>query len=131
MRLLLDTHIACWATRNPARLSRWAGLLISDPGNEVFYSHASLWEIAIKTGTGRPQVSDFPPSSRQALMDFEAAGFSPLAITPDHIEATSSLASSHPDPFDRMLVAQAMIEPMRLVTHDRKVHAFSDTIILV
>lgn len=116
MRLLLDTHVLLWAVAASRRLPKPARQLIEDGENEVFYSAASLWEIAIKSGLRR---RDF----RIDLEAFEAAlaetGLAELPVRGSHAVALTRLPSLHRDPFDRMLVAQAVSEPLVLLTNDR------------
>ena len=128
MRVLLDTHVALWALTDDARLPPVARRLIADPRSEVWVSAASVWEITIKYRLGR---GDMPISGDQALQWFNAAGYAVLAISAAHAAATEDLPALHADPFDRLLVAQALAEPLRLITHDRAVAAYSDSVILV
>jgi PIN domain nuclease of toxin-antitoxin system len=128
MRLLLDTHVALWALTDDPRLARKARDLILDIRSEVFVSVASLWEIAIKHQLGR---GDMPVSGAHAAELFQAAGYSELPLLGIHATAVESLPAIHGDPFDRILVAQALTEPMRLVTRDPTVARYSDTIISV
>ncbi|MBK7460861.1 MAG: type II toxin-antitoxin system VapC family toxin [Betaproteobacteria bacterium] len=128
MRILLDTHVALWALTDDARLPPAARRLIADPDSEVRVSAASVWEITIKHRLGR---GDMPISGDQALQWFNAAGYAVLAISAAHAVATGNLPALHADPFDRLLVAQALAEPLRLITHDRAVAAYSDSVILV
>jgi PIN domain nuclease of toxin-antitoxin system len=130
MRLLLDTRIALWAVTDDLQLSEAARELIVEPANEVFISVAAIWEIAIKHAVRR-RVSAMPVSARTALKDFSAAGFLVLDITPAHVLALEALPGLHGDPFDRIMVAQALSTPLRLLTRDTKVAAYSDTIIVV
>ena len=127
MRLLLDTHIALWALAADRRLGRDARERIADPDNRVFVSAASVWEIAIKHAHG----GAVPFSGEDALRFFAEAGYEWLPIRPEHAAATEGLPRLHNDPFDRLLVAQALTEPMRLMTHDSALAAYSDTILLV
>lgn len=131
MRLLLDTHIAIWAIADHHSLSAKARNLINDPDNAIVVSAATIWEIAIKHALARSGANDMPIFGDQALGFFRQAGFEMLDISPTHAAAAETLASLHADPFDRLLVAQAMTVPLRLVTHDQKIAAYSDTIILV
>ena len=131
MRLLLDTHIALWAVADDRRLSAKARALIVDPANEVVVSAASLWEIAIKHALARGAPNDMPVSALQALGYFREAGYELLDIAPAHIVAIETLPTLHADPFDRILVAQALNVPLRLLTHDPKVARYSDSIIAV
>lgn len=128
MNLLLDTHVALWALTDSPRLSAKARALVTAPGARVWVSAATLWEITIKHGLGR---GDMPISGEQALRWFREAGFRLLAIQPEHVVAVADLPLHHADPFDRLLVAQAWVEPMRLVTHDATVALYSDTILKV
>ncbi len=128
MNLLLDTHIALWAITDNPKLSQIARELIQSPKNTIWVSVASIWEIAIKHSLGR---GDMPVSSREALQFFEDAGYRILNIQAEHVVAVEELAAHHSDPFDRLLVAQALVEPMRLMTHDKTVALYGSTIILV
>ena len=128
MNLLLDTHIALWALADSPRLPAKARELILAPGNTVWVSAASVWEITIKHSLGR---GDMPVSGAQALALFEEAGFLLLAVSGAHAAAVAQLPPHHADPFDRMLAAQALTEPLRLVTHDAMLARYSDTVILV
>jgi PIN domain nuclease of toxin-antitoxin system len=128
MRLLLDTHVLLWALADDARLSRRARDLIADPDNEVWVSAVSVWEVSIKHALGR---GDMPLSGAQAVEFCQRAAYAWLAISPAHAAATEALPRHHADPFDRMLVAQALWEPLRLVTHDDAVASYSDTAIRV
>ncbi|MFT3778595.1 MAG: type II toxin-antitoxin system VapC family toxin [Ottowia sp.] len=128
MNLLLDTHVALWAIADSPRLSARARELIEAPAAQVWVSVATVWEIAIKHGLGR---GNMPVSGPQALGYFREAGYRLLAIEAEHAAAVEALPTHHHDPFDRMLVAQALTEPMRLLTHDAVLAAYSDTIIEV
>jgi PIN domain nuclease of toxin-antitoxin system len=128
--LLLDTHIALWAVTDDPHLSRPARALIVEPANEVFISVAAIWEIAIKHAVRR-RASAMPVSAEIALHDFLAAGFKLLDIIPAHVLALEALPALHRDPLDRIMVAQALSAPLRLLTHNATVAAYSDTIILV
>lgn len=127
MRLLLDTHIALWAITDSPRLATHARKLITDPANSIHVSTASVWEIAIKHMLGK---GDMPVSGTQASAYFREAGYIELAIVDAHIAMLESLPPYHADPFDRLLVAQALAEPLRLLTHDALVSQYSDSIIL-
>lgn len=128
MRLLLDTHIAIWALTGDRRLGKEATARIADPDNHVYVSAASIWEIAIKHAQGRGAV---PFSGQDALGYFAQAGYEWLDIRPEHAAATATLPPLHADSFDRLLVAQALVEPLRLLTHDQTLVPYSDTILLV
>lgn len=131
MRLLLDTHIALWALTNDPRLNTRARELISDPDNEISVSAVSVWEIAIKHALQRTGLNAMPISGDQGLALFRAAGFLLLPITAEDAAGAEALPPVHTDPFDRLLVAQAMAGPFRLLTHDARVAAYSDAIIHV
>jgi len=126
MNLLLDTHVALWAITDSPRLSKAARDLIESPKATVWISTASIWEIAIKHALGR---GDMPVSSDDAVHYFRQSGFRFLVIEAEHAQAVEQLAALHHDPFDLMLVAQALFEPMRLITHDPQLALYSDTII--
>jgi len=126
MNLLLDTHVALWAIADSPKLSKAARDLIESPKATVWISTASIWEIAIKHALGR---GDMPVSSGDAVHYFRQSGFRFLVIEAEHAQAVEQLAALHHDPFDRMLVAQALFEPMRLITHDPQLALYSDTII--
>lgn len=126
MKILLDTHILLWWMAGDRRLPRPARFAIEDPANRVFVSIASLWETAIKFSLKRV-VAD-PEALRDAA---ERDGFSLLAIEARHCSAVTRLPLHHSDPFDRMLVAQALVEPMRLLTHDAQLARYSDTVTVV
>jgi PIN domain nuclease of toxin-antitoxin system len=128
MKLLLDTHIALWAITDDPKLSLRARELILTPRNLVWVSAVSIWEISIKHGLGR---GDMPISGSDALEFFRQAGYRMLPVSPEHAAAVEALPSHHTDPFDRLLVAQSLTEPLRLLTHDANVARYSDTVILV
>lgn len=126
MNLLLDTHVALWAIIDSPKLSATVRDLILSPKATIWISAASVWEIAIKHALGR---GDMPVSAQAAVHYFRASGYEFLPIDIEHTLAVQNLAAHHQDPFDRILVAQAMVEPMRLITHDPWVARYSDTII--
>lgn len=116
MKLLLDTHLLLWAAEKSRRLSRTALRLINDSGNELFFSAASLWEIAIKQG--RNDRSDFHVDARLLRRGLLDNGYSELPILSEHAVAIDGLPPIHKDPFDRILVAQAAVEGYTLLTTD-------------
>lgn len=128
MRLLLDTHIALWAIADSPRLPARERALILDPGNDVVVSAASVWEIAIKHALGR---GDMPLSGAQAVEYFSQAGYEWLPVLPGHAAAIGNLPAHHADPFDRLLIAQALTEPLRLLTHDAVLARYSAAVILI
>ena len=131
MRLLLDTHVALWAIVADPRLARPAADLIADPGNVVAVSAASVWEITIKHALARGRPTDMPVSGPDAFGYFRAAGYQLLAVTAEHAAAVAALPPLHGDPFDRIIVAQALHEPLRLITHDAEVKAYSASILMI
>lgn len=131
MRLLLDTHVALWAIRDDPKLNARARELIANLDNPVFVSVVSLWEIAIKYALRRGRPNDMPISASEALIAFERAGYDMLPVTPSHALAVAELPAARTDPFDRMLVAQARTEPLRLLTSDAAVAAYGEDIELV
>jgi PIN domain nuclease of toxin-antitoxin system len=121
VKLLLDTHLLLWAAGNPNRLSAIARTLIEEPENELFFSAVSLWEIAIKCGLGRSDFQIDPRVLRRGLLD---NGYSELPIISEHALAIDGLPPIHKDPFDRMLVAQATVEGITLLTADQLVSQY-------
>ena len=126
MNILLDTHVALWAITDSPRLRAPARDLIASSSNQVWISAATIWEISIKHTLER---GDIPVSGSEALRYFNASGFRMLPVEAEHAVAVETLPAHHQDPFDRILVAQALTEPMRLITHDATVARYSDTII--
>ena len=125
MKVLLDTHLVLWAMQDSNSLSAAARKRIR--AAEVAYvSAASLWEIVIKASLGKLTVDS------EALEDqLGIAGFEPLPITWQHTVQVRKLPMHHRDPFDRMLIAQAVSEPLRLLTHDAALRAYSDLVTVV
>ena len=115
MKLLLDTHLLLWAAGEPDRLSPEARTLLDNPDNELLFSAASLWEVVIKRGLGRDDFRVDARLLRRGLLD---NGYSELPIVSDHVVAIESLPTIHKDPFDRILVAQATVEGITLLTID-------------
>ena len=115
MSVLLDTHILLWAAGQPHRLPSVARALLEDPESEPMFSAASLWEIAIKHGLCRPDFTVDPRLLRRGLLE---NGYTELPVTGAHAVAVDLLPAIHRDPFDRMLVAQAQIEGLTLLTAD-------------
>lgn len=115
MKLLLDTHLLLWAAGAPKRLPATARALIEASTNELFFSAASLWEIAIKSGLGRP---DFKVDSSLLLRGLRDNGYGELPIAAAHAVGVEALPPIHKDPFDRLLIAQAVLEGMLLLTAD-------------
>jgi len=125
LRLLLDTSIVLWVATDSPRLSEAARQEI-ESAEAVFVSSMSLWEMVIKADLGKLEV-DFA----RLLRRMEAAGIRDLAVTWRHAMAVRTLAVHHRDPLDRMLIAQAISEPLRLITSDARLCAYSDLVMLV
>jgi PIN domain nuclease of toxin-antitoxin system len=115
VRLLLDTHLLLWAAASSERLPREARELLEDDDNEVYYSAASIWEIAIKSALGR---KDFRIDLARLLATLPEMGLVELPITAVHAAGVTKLPPIHRDPFDRLLIAQSVVEPLTLLTND-------------
>jgi PIN domain nuclease of toxin-antitoxin system len=115
MRLLLDTRLLLWAAAGSPRLPPVACEIIGDAGNQLLFSAASLWEIAIKGSLGR---DDFRADARVLRRGLRDNGYFELAVTGEHAAAVSGLPPLHRDPFDRMLIAQSLVEGIILLTSD-------------
>jgi PIN domain nuclease of toxin-antitoxin system len=126
MRILLDTHLLLWWLEDDPRLPAAAEAFITDSGNIVFVSAASIWEIAIKAALGRLEAD---PMAIEAVL--EPSGFEALPVTTKHAAEVSKLPLYHRDPFDRILVAQSLVEPMRLLTHDQALAQYGSMVLLV
>ncbi|HVY02023.1 MAG TPA: type II toxin-antitoxin system VapC family toxin [Caulobacterales bacterium] len=118
MNLLLDTHVLLWAAGAPEKLSKAAREMLEDGGAVLWFSAASIWEVAIKSSLGREDFRAEPRRLRRGLLD---NGWRELAISSEHAAATVNLPPLHRDPFDRILVAQAQVEGLTLVTADELV----------
>ena len=127
MRLLLDTHSFLWFITNDPQLSAVARSLIADPNNEILVSPASYWEVAIKVSMGKYPLS--VPFQTFITHGIDGNGFKILPIEPRHAARVASLPfpSRHKDPFDRMIVAQAIIEGMPLISVDQQLDAYGIT----
>jgi PIN domain nuclease of toxin-antitoxin system len=125
MRLLLDTQVFVWITQDSPRLTKAAKALILE-ASEVYVSAASIWEIAIKARLGK---IDADP--RQMAQAIAASGFSELPISVQHAAGVELLPEHHKDPFDRLLIAQALAEPLRLVSADGQLAKYSDLVIQI
>ena len=126
MRLLLDTHAFLWWIGDDPRLSRRAAALIADGANQVHVSAASAWEIVVKKGLGRVEVPE--PIDRFLVAQLETNAFLPLPIHVRHALGLAALPDIHRDPFDRILVAQAVAENLSLVTGDRMLGRYPVTV---
>lgn len=128
MRLLIDTHVLLWALAQPRRIPKKTRLLLESPDHDVLFSAASLWELAIKVGAGRlaPGVPlDEVPAAAEAM------GFVELPVRGAHAVRLATLPPHHRDPFDRLLIAQAMSEPARLLTVDTVMRQYSDLVEII
>jgi PIN domain nuclease of toxin-antitoxin system len=128
MKLLLDTHLLLWAAGQPARLSAGARKMMDNPANELLFSAANIWEVAIKRGLGPVDFQADPRLLRRGLLD---NGYGELPILSDHVVATDSLPLIHKDPFDRLLVAQATVEGITLLTADSVVGEYPGPVRMV
>ena len=127
MKLLIDTHVAIWAISASHRLPPAILDILENNQNVVHVSVATIWEISIKYAKfGTPRM---PFSGTDAIDRFRRSGFTLLPILPHHAAATETIVTDQTDPFDRLLVAQAITEPLALVTKDRKIAAYSPTFI--
>jgi PIN domain nuclease of toxin-antitoxin system len=120
MKLLLDTHLLLWAAAGTG-LSPTAAAMIGHPDNELFFSAASIWEVAIKSALDRPDFDLDASVFRRALLE---SGYEEMAITGAHAAAVATLPDLHRDPFDRILVAQAIVEGVTLLTADQALLAY-------
>ncbi|HEU5351013.1 MAG TPA: type II toxin-antitoxin system VapC family toxin [Terracidiphilus sp.] len=125
MRLLLDTHIFLWMVNGNLRVGTRERELIAN-AKEVYISSATLWEIAIKFSAGKLRVD-----MNALLEEIATGGFRQLPVMNRHAMAVAQLPLLHRDPFDRMLIAQAMAEPMRLLTADARLAAYSELVIAI
>jgi PIN domain nuclease of toxin-antitoxin system len=123
LNLLLDTHLLLWAASEPKRLSAKARTLLLDPANHLLFSAASLWEVSIKNGLER---SDFNVDPRRLWRMLLVNGYRELPITSEHTIAVNELPPLHKDPFDRILVAQARVEGLLLLTVDKTMAKYGD-----
>ena len=128
MKLLLDTHLLLWAAEGSKRVPRNARALMADPENELLFSVASLWEIVIKRGLKR---SDFRVDARVLRRGLIDNGYHELPILSEHAVAINSLPPIHKDPFDRLLIAQATVEGITLLTDDTIVAKYPGPVQLV
>ena len=125
MRVLLDTHVLLWTLAQPRRLDRETRATIEAADTEVLFSAASIWEIAIKAGLGRRDFAFDPAEITQAALD---TGFSELAVRANAAALVGRLPLLHRDPFDRLLVAQAIVEPATLYTADQQLVPYSELV---
>ena len=128
MRILLDTHILLWALTEPDRLGQRVRAEIEYQANDVLFSAASIWEIAIKSRLGR---IDFPVRPDEIAATARESGFVELPVTSAAAALVATLAQHHRDPFDHLLIAQAMNEPARLLTADAVLVPYSELVTLI
>lgn len=128
MRILLDTHIILWAVTDSPRLPKAAREMIGNERNRIYFSSASIWEVAIKHSLDPRQL---PVSSRDLLKYVGQSGYVELPVSGEHAVYVETLPPVHKDPFDRILVAQAFAEPMRLLTHDRTLEQYGEAVSVV
>lgn len=124
MRLLLDTHILLWALTRHRRLNAQTRALLTDPANQVLFSAASIWEIAIKARLGRADFSVHPDEIARVA---RVSGFQELPVRSNAAALVADLPLHHRDPFDRLLIAQAMAEGMPVVSADASFDAYGIT----
>ena len=128
MRLLPDTHLLVWAAEGDARLSPNAIALLTNPANSVAFSVVSIWETTIKYGLNRADFSLHPAQLRDGLL---GAGYEELQVTGQHALAVAGLPLLHRDPFDRLLLAQATVEGLTLLTADASLARYPGPVRLV
>lgn len=128
MNLLLDTHILLWAAGEPEKLSPKTRILLTANGNRLFFSSASIWEIAIKRNLGR---GDFQADPRRLWRLLLLNGYQELAISSEHAVAVDALLNLHKDPFDRILLAQAKVERLQLLTVDQALIQYGEPVVQV
>ncbi len=128
MTVLLDTHVLLWTVSQPEKLSSEVRLRLSSPGEDLCYSAASLWEVAITNGLGRADFSVDVAALRRGLLEH---GYRELAISGAHAIAIRNLPDLHKDPFDRILIAQAQVEGATLLTRDAQVARYPGAIELI
>jgi len=128
MRYLLDTHVLLWAASAPEKIPAGMRAALEDPENELVFSAASMWEIAIKNGLERPDFKVDMWFLRRCLHDNE---YTEVPVTSEHAAFTQVLEKLHKDPFDRMLIAQACVDDLILVTADRLVAQYSGPIQMI
>lgn len=122
MRILLDTHVWLWMQAEPEKLGAVARGLIDDQGNELLLSAASVWEIAIKVGSGRLHLPE--PVSQYVPSRMQSSGVSALTVTHAHAAGVAGLPDHHRDPFDRLLVAQALAERVPILSSDEQLDVY-------
>lgn len=125
MRLLLDTHVLLWALDTPDRLPLSLRAQLESPSVEVYFSAASIWEIAIKSALGKIK---FHYSAKEIADGAEMTGFMEMPVSAEHAAGVAHLPMIHTDPFDRLLIAQALAMPARFVTADATLAGYSELV---
>ena len=124
MKFLLDTHILLWVSQDSKLLSKYAKSLVTNGDNDVYFSTASIWEIMIKKNTGK-----FKIDVAEFMRDISDMNIFELPIKIEHVLTLETLPNHHKDPFDRILVAQSLTEPLKLLTHDKILQQYSTDLI--
>jgi PIN domain nuclease of toxin-antitoxin system len=119
--ILVDTHVLLWSVFQTTFLPKNARTLLEDPSNQLFFSTVNLWEITIKRAQGRPEFQVDPRPLRESLL---RDGYTEIVVTSEHAMSVGQLPMIHRDPFDRLLIAQASVEGLVLLTADRKVSQY-------
>jgi PIN domain nuclease of toxin-antitoxin system len=125
MRVLLDTHVLLWALITPKRLGKDARAALESPDNDILFSAASIWEIAIKSALKRSDFRIAPDIVAAAAIE---SGFTELPVKSAAAIQVAKLPDHHRDPFDRLLIAQAMTEPAMLYTVDTQLEVYSELV---
>jgi PIN domain nuclease of toxin-antitoxin system len=125
MKILLDTHVLLWAANQDKRLTKNCRKLLEDSENELFFSAASIWEVAIKSQLKRDDFQVDPRMLRRGLID---NGYSEIAVTSEHAANVDLLPDIHRDPFDRILVAQSIAEGLLLLTADSQIARYPTSV---
>ena len=128
MVVLLDTHILLWALGSPGRLPQDIAAQLESPETTVYFSAASIWEIAIKTALGKV---DFHYSPKEIVQAARGTGFAELPINSEHGAKVASLPPHHRDPFDRLLIAQTLLLPAQLITADAALVPYTELVRLI
>jgi PIN domain nuclease of toxin-antitoxin system len=127
-RFLLDTHVLLWAAGEPHKLGERATTILADVSHEILFSAASIWEVAIKSASNR---ADFVADADVLTRELRNHGYVELPVSAAHAARVAGLPAVHADPFDRILVAQAQLERLTLLTRDRRVAAYAGHVELV
>jgi PIN domain nuclease of toxin-antitoxin system len=128
MKVLLDTHVLIWALSEPGKLSENSRLILEEAQNEILFSAASIWEIALKKRIGRAEFAFAPDQIAKAATE---SGFAELPVFANAAALVEQLPLHHRDPFDHLLIAQAMSEPARLFTVDPVLAQYSELVIIL